>query len=404
MKLQKAMLHYLIKDNDTFYLNKLDKSYFTKLNQKLFSIIEKYYNKYEVIPTFDELVGVIEEKVKKDKSLLIELIEQIKNIKPNLTKEQLFYELKQSKLVRELDNIAPELIDALEEKQLDKVEQIINKIQNKFLDIDDKVTKDIKDVEFKPMALATIECFLDSMNSAGFNLAGLAIVGAATGQGKSIFALNQAIYAYNKGLKVSIMSLELPESQVLLRLYAMTNKENYSDLIKSPKDVLKNKIDKWKNEYFKNGGFFIKHYRYTPTELKKAIINDIKRGVKFFVVDYLNLVEVDSKVEDWRSLSRLAKDLHDIAMQYGVVILSPTQINIEEDKNKKLKVSARGSRELEFSASTMLLIYQNKDEYKEGVARIKVLKSRNSRKFTTIAKTNFGNMLFEDTGVILDDF
>jgi hypothetical protein len=92
-----------------------------------------------------------------------------------------------------------------------------------------------------------------------------------------------------------------------------------------------------------------------------------------------------------------------LTQELACVILTPTQVNIQDTKEKdgELKVTTRGSRELEFSATVFLFIYQSKEEYEEGMARIFTIKARNASKKTYVVKTNFAIMAFEDTGMVL---
>ena len=101
-------------------------------------------------------------------------------------------------------------------------------------------------------------------------------------------------------------------------------------------------------------------------------------------------------------MANLVKDLHALSVEHNIVILSPTQLNLTKDKKGNIEATTRGSKELNFSSSLFLLIYQNKEEFKEGVARIIVEKARNAKKLTLMTKTDFEHMKFTDLGITLD--
>ena len=400
----KIALKKLIIDQDEYLFNKLDKSFFYKSRQKVFTAIEKFYDKYKKLPTKDELEAFILQKVPKEKAeLYISIINGVITIKENTSIDELLNHLKEERANRIVESYLEDLVEASNNKDVEQVKIILQKINQTMDEIDDKTPKDITETHFKGEGLATIPVCLPSMQKEGLSLAGLTIVGSGSGMGKSVFSLQQAVYTYQLGYKVGIMSLELPEAQVKMRLYSMVNEVPFKDLQKEDPSKLAEKIDKWVEEYFGKDKFFISATRYNVYEIEKYVMYLIKRGVKLIVIDYLNLVESVKSEEEWKTLSALVKKLHDIAVHNNVVILSPTQINISESKKGKIEVSTRGSKELEFSASVFLLIHQTKEEYKENVARIVVRKSRVSRKFTALTQTKFDVMKFEDTGMILEE-
>ena len=218
--------------------------------------------------------------------------------------------------------------------------------------------------------------------------------------GKSLFSLQQALYSYKEtGVKVGVLSLELPLSQLKARMYSIVNDIPYYEAIK-PEN--KEKILQWQREYFEPNSFFIKAIRYNVEEIRKAIDYMLKKGVKLIIIDYLNLVEADNYKEEWKQLADLAKDLHAKSVEHNIVILTPTQVNLSESKKGEVEATTRGSRELEFSSSLFLLIHQNKEEYKEKVARIIIKKARNAKRLTLMVRTEFEKMKFVDTSIIVE--
>jgi hypothetical protein len=72
-----------------------------------------------------------------------------------------------------------------------------------------------------------------------------------------------------------------------------------------------------------------------------------------------------------------------------------------KEKDGQLKITTRGSKELEFSASVFLFIYQTPEEYENSVARVFTIKSRNSAKKTYVIETDYDKMRVLDTGMTL---
>jgi replicative DNA helicase len=64
--------------------------------------------------------------------------------------------------------------------------------------------------------------------------------------------------------------------------------------------------------------------------------------------------------------------------------------------------TSRTSREIDFSASLSILLYQNVEEKKEGIVRVIVNKNRNGDKPTLMCKADFAKMKFIDLGILID--
>jgi len=400
MNWQKIALKKLLIDNDYSLYTHLSKELFSKSYRTIFVMIDKYYDAYSKLPTADMLIAYIKSNFADDVAeVLTAILESLDKIKDNTTNDEVVKELNKEKVVRELDNVAEDFLTALKNKQIDKVVKIAENIQTKAMEVNNKMPEDIRETDYKMEGLATLPIFLPTLQEHNINLAGLSIIGAKSGAGKSLFSLQQALYTYEQGYKVGILSLELPLSQLKARMYSIVNGVPYHEVIK-PEN--KEKILQWQKEYFKPDTFFIKAIRYNIEEITKAIDYMIKKGVKLIVIDYLNLVEADNYKEEWKQLADLVKDLHAKAVEYNIVILTPTQVNLSETKKGEIEATTRGSRELEYSSSLYLLLYQNNEEYKEGVARVIVKKARNAKKLTLMVRTDFEKMRFQDTGIIIE--
>jgi len=79
------------------------------------------------------------------------------------------------------------------------------------------------------------------------------------------------------------------------------------------------------------------------------------------------------------------------------------QINQSDTKieGEEFKVTVRGSKELENSATVFVYLFQSQEEYKEKTARIFTIKARNAERNTYVVTTDFAKMRIEDTGVVL---
>ena len=399
MNYQKIAIKKLLEDQSLPLLTKLNSNYFTKSYKTIFKMIEAYYDKYNKIPTIDVLKAYADSNFKKEKAEVVNsILISLNKIDENLTDNEIIEAIKKDNVIRNIDDVSEEFIDALQEKDFDKLLILTEKIQNSVTQINNTLPEDIIQTEFKKIGLASVSCFLPTFQKEGIDLTGLTIVGGSSGSGKSLFSLQQALYNYEQGYKVGILSLELPISMLMTRMYSLVNNIEYKEVLHT---TPKEKIEEWKKSYFKPNSFYVKDIRYNVTEIKKAINYMVKQGVKVIIIDYLNLVEANSSQEEWKQMANLVKDLHSLSVEHNVVIISPSQLNISVDKKGNIEATTRGSRELEYSSSVMLLIYQSKEEYQEGVARVIIKKARSAKKLTLMTKTEFNKMKFVDLGITI---
>ena len=222
--------------------------------------------------------------------------------------------------------------------------------------------------------------------------------------GKSVLALQQLLYSYEQGLNCCLLNLELGYDETVARAYSTITNKPFGDIFGNPSPKVGKDIEDWKNSYFnRKNRFFINNVNYNTEEIVHTIEAMHKIGVTVFVLDYIQLVDYTNKAEEWKMIRDLVRTLHRLTQELGVTIITPVQINLADVKEKEgiLKITVRGSKELEYSSTVFLFIYQTKEEYKEDMGRIFTIKARNAKKGTYVMQTKFDTMKFEDTGVVL---
>jgi len=402
MNFQKIALKQLLKDRNVQLLNKLTPNLFSGAYKNIVRLFDTYYSKHNKLPTKDDIIALFQSKLPKDKAeTYTAIIDSLNKIESELNTDELLSELRYDSVAKSVDSEVAKIVELAENKDLDKLKVVLLDLQNKINKVDDSGVDDILNVDFKNVNLSYIDNCLDTLRDRGINFTGLSIIGAKSSGGKSLLSLQQALYTYEQGHSVGFLSLELDESLLLTRMYSQINKTNYKELLQNSSK--KELIDKWKVKYFdRENKFYIKHKRYTISGLKDTIKDLIDKGVKLIVIDYLNLVAFDSVNDEWKSLANLVKELHQLAIESGVVILSPTQVNLEVSKNGHIQISSRGSQELIYSSSLFLVIYQDKEERAENVSRIIVEKARNAQKITCMVKNDFDTMSFTDLYTVIE--
>jgi len=401
--MQKITIKYLLQIQEVDFFLSLKEGYFTKTNKKIFSLIKSYYNKFNNLPNYNMVYDKIENSELRDRDILLSYLKSLNKIDSFPTEKEMLDSLKEDFIVRNIDKDVEEIVNIAEKKDIETLKLKLNETLQILNSNENFIPKNIKEAEYQHLSLAKCDVFLPTLHQHNADLYGLSLIGADSGFGKSIFAINQAIYTYNQGYNVCFLSLELPIPLLLVRMYCHTTQTKFKDFISQDKDTQAKIIDEWKKFYFnKNNEFYIQHKRYTNDELLNVIDMFIKKNVKLFVIDYLNLIEFKNyRKDEWRNLADLVKQLHDIAVSNGIIILSPTQIDVEEKTDKSLTIRTRGTKELLYSASTMYLLYANDEEKEKNLARVGVYKSRNSRKLTCYTETQFDTFTFKDLNISL---
>ena len=404
MNIQKLTIKKLLEDKSTPLFFQLSSNNFTKSYRTIYRMIEAYYDKFNKLPEIDVLKTYATTNFNEEKAgTIVAILTSLSKVKEDLSNEECLDLIRKDTILRSVENVGEEFIDVLQEKDVNKLKLLLSNLENNINKIDNKMPKDINEVDFTIRGLSSYDIFLPTLQKENVKLAGVSVIQAKTNAGKSIFALNQAMYSYQQGINVAVLSMEMPTSQVFLRFYSMVNNVEYKDLLNLKNEELVETIEVWKKEFFnRENKLFIDDKRYNDVELLKTIKNLIKQGVQMFVIDYLNLIESSNPSQaDFKIMSDLVKNLHDLSLQYGIVFVSPVQVHIEENSKGQVTAFSRTSREIDFSASLSILLYQNAEEFKEGVVRVIVNKNRNGGKPTLMCKAEFNKMQFKDLGVII---
>lgn len=197
----------------------------------------------------------------------------------------------------------------------------------------------------------------------GFQLTDFDVIGAATSQGKTTLAINIMLYAAKLGVTGMFFSLEMTVEQLAARINAplsgvssglMLFKKLYTDQIRRIEEA-KKITDKLP--------IFIDDSSTNYENIKDKIrANAIKRGVKFFIIDYLQILStVQSRQEgDAQFFERISRELKNLAKELKICIIVLSQMNRRADDSdprptlSKLKASSG----IEQAADTVLMLYR----------------------------------------------
>jgi archaellum biogenesis ATPase FlaH len=404
MNVEKAAIKYLFESKSLEFFSALKQDYFQRpMAKTVFKALRSYIGTYHKIPDVKVFTSALMAKLPEDKQeIYSSFLEGVMEEEVEATPEELLDLLKEHYIVSVLDNNIEALVLASKDKNVEAIKKLVNKIEADIT-VTEKLPEDIRSLEYTPSKIKLIDPFMPTMKKHGLRFGGLTLIAGGSGGGKSIFLLQQLMFSYENGADVCLLNLELGLDETIARMYSIATGEEFASIYGNTDPKVVEKVDKWRREYFdRDNQFYIKNSSFDTQEIETIIRAMEKKGVHIFGVDYLNLVELSTD-EDWKGLSRMVKALHRLSQELSLVILTPTQVNITDTKEKdgELKVTTRGSRELEFSATVFLFIYQTKEEYATNTARIFTIKARNAQKKTYIVETDFKHMRFIDTGMVL---
>lgn len=266
----------------------------------------------------------------------------------------------------------PQMLSAVMGRVAEKIDELFNR------DDKNEVT-----------GLASGFAQLDKMTT-GMQPGDLVILAARPSMGKTAFALNIAEHVgVNLSKPVVVFSLEMINEQLGLRLMASMSQIHaqrvrvgriYDAEWPRITDALKRVQDA--------PIYLDEDASITPTELRTRArrIHRECGGLSLIVIDYLQLMNIDSSSGDnralelgkvTRGLKHLAKELH-----CPVIVLSQLNRGLEQRPNKRPIMSdLRDSGSIEQDADIVLFIYRdevyNEDSLDKGLAEIIVAKQRN---------------------------
>ena len=411
-ELRDGLLSSVIKGNLIDVFLKINRNAFQHIDKQLVDILDEYLRAKKHLPTDAHSLKThinAELRDKEQITILEGYVDKLYAI-PTISVGDIYSYVDSINKISAIDlakEKALELADAVTSKSLEEVTKGALELATVATLTSPKSPIKGDRLVYEPETVANVECCFPTLTKHKVKLAGLSLISAVSGGGKSVMTLKQLHHTFTVEKKsVCLINLELPLPEILARLYCIANKKDFSKVYGNPREKMA--VNKWIAEYFapKPDGqeFYIASGQgYTEVDLEGTILAMASLGVKLIAVDYLNLVTPSEtqKGDNFLFMANLAKKMHRVAIENKLVILSPVQVNSSDVKTNKggdLNITTRGSRELEFSASLWLHIHSTPEERAEGLGRIFTIKSRNSEKVTVQIEYDLQHMDLIDDG------
>tara|TARA_R110002074_G_scaffold87945_3_gene194061 strand:- start:9156 stop:10493 length:1338 start_codon:yes stop_codon:yes gene_type:complete len=367
------------------------------LNQKIYKNIETILDKGDTLDLLGARKGIrdstVDFRLTEAMSLSSEgyLIERIILSLSEVDKKAKIKSLISS-TERKLDNEEDlfEVINHLEKG----LQPISNVYSDDMPDIKKQVKKLYEDIKMRmdtdgligiPSGFASIDKF-----TGGWQGTDLLIIGGASSMGKTSLGIGFCYNCAKAGVPAAIFSYEMGDTQLLQRIVSIESEVNNRYIMKGTLNV-----DEFKRVNAAMGKLerLPLYVDETSNSSLRYLINKIRqysitKGVKFVLVDYLQLVNGVGGSRE-QEVASVARALKNVAKEMDITIVALSQLSrgVEKrDGNRPTMSDLRESGEIEQAADVVMLAYRPeyygimKDEdgnSTEGLADLIVAKGRN---------------------------
>ena len=245
----------------------------------------------------------------------------------------------------------------------------------------------------------------------GWGATHLITIGARTGVGKSVFAINNAVTALQQGKTVMFFSLEMSEREVMSRMVAsltMIPIQTIEKALPLSDDEIQRQAEAL--EFIKNSNLIIDTTpEITADEIKRRAIrqSQSEKGLDMIIIDYLQLISVDSnKKSRQEAVASVSRSMKILAKELNIPVMVLVQLNRErrdeEDQTPKL-YDIRESGAIAQDSNVVILIdrrVSDDDEAIDPKATFIIAKNRQgeSNKYITV-RARLESSLFIDDNV-----
>ena len=197
-------------------------------------------------------------------------------------------------------------------------------------------------------------------------------IGGNPGYGKSLFGLILALAALIARLSVGFMSLEMSPEQLAARLYAMATGTNIKELERGDgfsierfasvrQQLQRIQLDSGMADFFVNRD----PIHRVADLLEHMNLLRTQAGVRFFVVDFLQLVGTGDEESIYRQVSEVVNSLRLFARKYQVTVIGLSQFNRGTSSNYEQSPRCQGlhgGMSIEAASDQVLLLDHSRFE------------------------------------------
>lgn len=362
-----VVLNKLLTERNLDIWAKLKLVFLDPAYSSLYSVVNKYYEKYSAIPSFDDLELTIREGPA-SKTLATLRLTEVPDVSAEVALDALIDQYTQNETVKLLDKFVDKLplYDTNEIKE--NLASIALTIEEKTHTSEKVFTMADMMMFSHPEDLEKERVYLGLNNGFDSVLGGVArqeliLIGGKRGSGKSIASSNLFVNQYESGNSSIYFSIEMTAKETMernLSILANVNLQNLKQHKLTDDELLR--VVKARAEMFLDSGDlvseFLRHrdrFKFEETLVRNCVLKpdnqmiivddrdltlssiDLHIGkakakfgdkLKLVVVDYLNQIQIEgTDIYDWKPQIEVSKKLKNLARKYEIVMVSPYQID-----------------------------------------------------------------------------
>lgn len=403
-ELEKAMLYYLIYEQEDYVLDETDFAF--ERNKRIIKAInELKAEKKEIsIISLQSRISANNKQVIEYLTSLSEYVyattaDYIYNQVIELSKKRKLMELLQKSITElmEAENIDIFMQDKI--KQINKIAEINEKEQTFVEQVVETSTEIEKNTLQKPdYTLYTGITDLDKM-ICGLHKQELTIVGARPGVGKTTLALQIAEHIAERGTETAIISLEMSDTQVIQKLISRRARIN----------SYKMRMGTLETKELEQIGVVSAEIAELPIHLitKARTIQHIeniarklknKNNLGLMVIDYIQLIKNKGKFNSReQEVADITRTLKLLSLELNIPIVGLCQLNRNAARQEPTLADLRESGAIEQDADNILFLYQEAESTETVVdITLKLAKQRAGETGKISLKFNKANSEFRE--------
>ncbi|MEA3513706.1 MAG: replicative DNA helicase [Campylobacterota bacterium] len=385
LNIERAVLSSILFDQDILedilgILKPTD--FYLPAHQKVFAVMETL--NHDGMPIDEDFIRKRVDSSEVSDSILIEIL----SANPISNTMAYVKEIKDGAVKRELITLATDIKKLTIEDEvtaLDAVDKVQNQLYNITMDSASSELKDMQTVisntkEHIIKMQAKGNSYLTGQTTGfvgldrkttGFNAGDLIIIAARPAMGKTSIVLNTTLQNLEKGDGVIFFSLEMPETQLMIRLLSAKTQIPLQNVRKGDLNVDQAKKVESAFEDLSNKKLFVDDSGNVNINQLRArarkIAKNENNNIKLIIVDYLQLMSGTGGSDRRLTVDEISRGLKLLAREMDIPIVALSQLNrgLEGRPDKRPMLSdIRESGAIEQDADIIMFVYRD-DIYKE---------------------------------------
>ncbi len=344
------ILHRLLETQDLEIWSRLQKEFFEPPYTEIYYLINRFYKKFDRIPSFEELEVVTRDEKQANYISALKEVEVPDSLDTEIILEALVNEYAQRELLQKLS----QYLDEIEYKDVAEIVEDLSaiaieieektEISEQIVTMNDYLTIDKDDI-FSRVALGLNNDF--DARSLGLALSEMIMLGGYRGSGKSVVCANIACTQYLQGNSALYFSIEMNGRELYNRYMAILagipEKHIKAGKLTKEEELA---IAEVRSKMVKDGEelleFYNKYQDFTDFE-RRCIERPLKEKNQIITIDNSNLTipNIDATIHSYKT--RFEDNLKVVIVDYinQITAHDPYSWTTQIELSKKLKALAR---------------------------------------------------------------